>query len=274
MIRKGYSAISRIIRKAEATVGFFDHNMERELIRLAQGSGRDSERARDLLVHRNIGIVHNAAKHITNQDDHDDAVAAGVHGFIAAIEGFNLAKGGRLSTIATIVVKQHIRRWTFSTSRAIRLPEYVHTRIRKIPRAYAILKRANGVEPTDVEIDRFYGWDEGTTADLRELDYTRMVSVSTPVSEDERVSLGDLIPATEHLPETVLAGLVTSAKVEQLLHVLTPRDREVIERLFGLGEYSEHTQVEIAEAVGVSKQRVNQIIQKALEEMKVRGDIQ
>lgn len=265
--------MNRLLRLAEKSTGFFDKETEHALIALAQTeSGRDSMKARNLLVSRNIGIAKSAAKTITHQDDFDDAVSAGAAGIIAAIDGFDVTKGGRLSTIATIMARQHVRRYVASTGRPIRLPEYVHTQMNKMKRAWAILnKRAMNVPPTDAAIDEYNNWPEGTTKALRGHYSTSTVSVNTPLSNDERVTLGDTIAGKDYNPDDISDSLGEEQTIAALLGVLNPRSREVVDLHFGIGEHEVHTLVQIADKLGVSKQRAHQILTAALKEMAVRN---
>lgn len=265
--------MNRTLRLAEASTGFFDRETEHALIALAQTlSGRESMRARNLLVSRNIGIAKSAAKHITHQEDFDDAVSAGAAGIIAAIDGFDLAKGGRLSTIATIMARQHVRRYVASTGRPIRLPEYIHTQMNKMKRAWAILnKRAGSVPPTDAAIDEYNNWPAGTTSTLRGHYSTYVDSVNTPIGNDDRVTLGDTIAGTDYNPDDISDSLGEEQTISALLGVLSPRSREVVDLHFGFGEHEVHTLVQIADRLGVTKQRAHQILTAALKEMAVRN---
>lgn len=268
------TSIERFFRKVEATPGFFDKETEYALIEIAQGEGRQADKAMNILVHRNFGIVHSAAKRLLDQDDHDDAVSAGIQGFIAAVRGFDMTKGGRLSTIATIVVRQYIRRHVFSTSRAIRLPEYIHLNLNKISKAWVALSKANGEEPTDIAIDEYNGWTPGTTSSLREYRSMHTCSLSAPITNTEGLTVGDLIPSEKYLPEVDVMSTSDSETLELMLSKLMPRHRRVVELTFGLDGNEKHTGVQISEIIGVSKQRVNQILQAALRELGVRnGDL-
>lgn len=265
------TSMVRFFRKVESTPGFFDKDTEYALIDIAKGEGRQADKAMNILVHRNFGIIHSAAKRILDQDDHDDAVSAGVQGFIAAVRGFDSSKSGRLSTLATIMVKQYIRRYIFSTSRAIRLPEYIHVNLNKVSKAWAAHIKSHGVEPTDLEIDAYNEWTPGTTLALRSYRDASVCSLSAPLAFTEGLTVGDIIPSDKYLPEVDLMATNDVETLERLLSTLQPRHRQVVELTFGLDGNDKHTGAEISAIIGVSKQRVHQILQAAIRELGVRN---
>jgi DNA-directed RNA polymerase sigma subunit (sigma70/sigma32) len=170
------------------------------------------------------------------------------------------------------MVRQHVRRYNASTRRAIRLPEYIHTQVNKVQRAWAILKKQNGgVEPSDEAIDAYNEWPAGTTKTVRDHHNTYTVSVNNPLHDDERLTLGDIIASPDYAQDDLVNTIGDASRIERLLSVLSPRSREVVERYFGLGDFEAMNAPQIAEVLGVSKQRAHQILVGALKEMGVRN---
>lgn len=92
------------------------------------------------------------------------------------------------------------------------------------------------------------------------------LSLDTPMGEDgdETFTLGSIIGNDAYAPEAMAMTAETKAKLREAIRSLTKRQQFVVIRSFGLYGYSQLRAVEIAAALGVSRQRVNTILNDAL----------
>ena len=99
----------------------------------------------------------------------------------------------------------------------------------------------------------------------------RTLSLETPVGEEDEARLGDLIAdEAAASPEQVAAEGLLREDIEEVLGLLTPRERKVLMLRFGLEEDGhQHTLAEVGDALGISRERVRQIEGQALH--KLRG---
>jgi RNA polymerase primary sigma factor len=118
----------------------------------------DGKAAKDELTVANLRLVVSIAKkYVRHGLPFEDLVQEGNLGLIRAVEKFNLHKGFRFSTYATLWIRQTIWRAISEQSRSIRIPVYMMEKISKITKRTIELSRRNGREPTDEEIAEHLG---------------------------------------------------------------------------------------------------------------------
>jgi len=219
------------------------------------------------LVEANLRLVVAIAKRYRHSDvSLLDRVQDGNVGLMKAVDRFQYRRGFRFSTYATWWIRQAITRAIADTGRTIRLPSHLVTALNQIAAARLALSRELAREPTIGELAARTGVPvEKVTLALRSS--APLTSLDLPVGED--VVLGEFVadPAATS-PHDSLAARETDWLARQALASLGPRHRHVLELRFGMGGAREHTLQEIADRLGVSRERARQLEVAALNHLR------
>lgn len=229
------------------------------------------ERARQRFIEANTRLVVSIAKRYRNYGlPFQDLIQAGNIGLIRAVDKFDYRMGNRFSTYAIWWIRQAIKRALTEQGYTIRLPYYLRNRLRRINEVTQKLEKCLGRHPEIEEIAEAVG--EANVSQLRELLLIsrNTVSLNTPVGEEDDSELLNLI-ADEDTPgpaETVQSSLMQEDLNAIMQDALTGREMEVLCQRFGLRNRQRHTLQELADELGVSRERVRQIERKALRKLR------
>ncbi len=219
------------------------------------------------LVEANLRLVVAIAKRYRYTDvSLLDRVQDGNVGLMKAVDRFQYRRGFRFSTYATWWIRQAITRAIADTGRTIRLPSHLVTTLNQIAAARLALGRELAREPTIDELAARTGVPaEKVSLALRSS--APLTSLDLPVGED--VVLGEFVAdAAATSPHESLAARETGWLARQALASLSPRHRHVLKLRFGLGGAREHTLQEIADRLGVSRERARQLEAAALNRLR------
>lgn len=125
-----------------------------------------------------------------------------------------------------------------------------------------------GREPNTAEIGDRLGMNSERVSEL--LIWTEKVySLDAPLSEEEENTLGDIIEdQRERGPVEVADQHLLREEIHKILSQLTLRERQVIELRFGLLDDYDHTLEEISKKLGVTRERVRQIEERAIRKLR------
>lgn len=246
--------------------GLLTPDQERELAtRVRQG---DFD-ARQKMIEHNLRLVVNIAKHYVNRGlTLLDLIEEGNLGLMHALDKFEPERGFRFSTYATWWIRQNIERAIMNQSRTIRLPVHIIKELNVYLRAQRHLEM-HGVP--DAGPDEIAALTGHTLEDVRRIMSLneRVASLDAPLDIDPSLSIGEAI-ADEHSeqPEDMLQMAEVEHYVQEWLKELQERHRWVIERRFGLNNQDIATLEELAEHLGVTRERVRQIQLEALQTLR------
>jgi RNA polymerase primary sigma factor len=242
-------------------------------IELAAKIKKGDKEARSLMIRSNLRLVVKIAHDYANLGlPLLDLISEGNIGLMKAVERFDPAKGGKLSTYAAWWIKQSIKRALANQSKTIRLPVHLVDKISKMRRVAMQMSEELGREPSDDELAEEVGLSAGKISQLKTVSI-RPASLDAPISDDDTTEFGEIVGDMEALtPFERLQDKNLKDEVGDLLSVLDEREKKIIFSRFGLDGGKAKTLEEVGKKFGVTRERIRQLQNIAL--MKLRRALQ
>jgi RNA polymerase primary sigma factor len=239
-----------------------DREEEARLARLIHGG---DEEALDKLVRSNLRFVVSVAKKYQNQGvPLSDLINEGNLGLIRAAHKFDETKGIKFISYAVWWIRQAILQALAEQSRIVRVPLNRAGALHRIGRRSSTLLQELGREPTVEEI--------AEELDISEEEVERTLAISqSHLSLDAPITPGEDNRLLDYLPDQFASGPEDEAfdhalrqTIEELLSSLKEREAKIIRLYFGLDDQEPMTLEEIGSLMGITRERVRQIKEKAL----------
>lgn len=225
--------------------------------------------ARQRMIECNLRLVVNIAKHYVNRGMALlDLIEEGNLGLMHALDKFDLERGFRFSTYATWWIRQNIERAIMNQSRTIRLPVHIIKELNIYLRAQRHLESQGVIDPSVEDVAALLDKPVEEVRHVLSLN-ERMASLDAPLDIDPGLSIGEAIPDEQGLlPEMHFQKAEIESYVQQWLNLLNDKQRCVIERRFGLNGHDNCTLEQVAESLGITRERVRQIQMEALQHLR------
>ena len=257
----------KIYLKSIGKVPLLKTEQEKEIAKRIQAGDQD---AKDELIEANLRlVVAIAKKYVGRSLQFLDLIQEGNLGLVKAVDKFDYTKGFKFSTYATWWIRQAITRAIADQARTIRIPVHMVETINKLTRVQRQLVQELDREPTAEEIAERLG--NISAEKVREIQKISMepVSMETPIGEEDDSHLGDFIEDKHALsPDEYATNELLKDEINNVLMMLTERERKVIQLRFGLIDGRARTLEEVGKVFGVTRERIRQIEAKALRKLK------
>jgi RNA polymerase primary sigma factor len=235
---------------------------------LAARIKKGDKKARDQMIRANLRLVVKIAR------DYEgiglpllDLISEGNIGLMKAVERFDPAKGGKLSTYGAWWIKQAIKRALANQSKTIRLPVHLVDKIAHMRRAALRLHEELGREPTDDELAGEMGLTTARVTLMRTASI-RPTSLDAPIGEDDSATYSEVVE-DEHAknPYAELENKTVAAMLRKMLTYLNDRESSILRFRFGLDGRPEQTLEQVGHQFGVTRERIRQIQNIALNKL-------
>jgi RNA polymerase primary sigma factor len=240
-----------------------------EEIELAARIKKGDKKAREHMIKANLRLVVKIAR------DYEgiglpllDLISEGNIGLMKAVERFDPAKGGKLSTYGSWWIKQSIKRALANQSKTIRLPVHLVDKISKMRRTAMKLQEEFGREPTDEELAAELGTTAARVSQMRTASI-RPASLDAPVGDDNSNSYSEMVEDERAVnPYDELEDKTVTGMLQDMVKHLDAREATILRYRFGLDGGNEKTLEEVGEKFGVTRERVRQIQNLALRKLR------
>ncbi len=238
---------------------------EKKFARLAR---EGDESARHRMIESNLRLVVKISRRYINRGlPLLDLIEEGNLGLIHAVEKFDPERGFRFSTYATWWIRQTIERAIMNQSGSVRLPIHIIKDINTCLRAARSIRQTQDREPSVADIAEHLQRDVADVERLMAL-HERVTLRSGNVDEYGSGPVDRLRARRESEPARCAQKDDLNDIVDRWVSELSAKQREVVERRFGLHGYRRETLERIGEEIGVTRERVRQIQLEALRNLR------
>jgi len=203
-----------------------------------------------------------------------DLIDEGNIGLIEAVERFDYRRGCRFSTYGTWWIRQAIIKSLADKGRVIRIPIHMLNTIKKCYFVAKQLTQDLGRDPLPEELADYLGMETGRVKEIMKLSQ-ETTSLDTTVDEDNVTHLADLIKDENHAePFEAVFSMTLQDTLDSVLRHLSEREMRIIQLRYGLTGDGPLTLEETGKLLGITRERVRQIQEKALVKLKALNQLE
>lgn len=239
---------------------------EREI---AKAASEGDKKAFDKLINSNLRFVVSVAKQYQNDTlSLLDLINEGNIGLIKAAHKFDYTRGFKFISYAVWWIRQSIMQAISDKAKTIRIPTNQGAMINKVSKAISQFEQQNDRSPSYDEISTITDIPEEKIGEIMAI-MTKTISVDTPFGDEEDGCLLDVIPNVNTNPTD--SNLNDISKVEEMNRILGKlpiRESAIIQMFFGLNGIQEMPFEEIGKRFGLTGERIRQLKEKTLKNLK------
>ncbi len=271
-----------ITERLQAGIGVYLSELSRipmisteEEVILAQKIHQGDSAAMEKLVCANLRFVVSVAKQYSNQGlALNDIINEGNIGLIRAASKFDETRGFKFISYAVWWIRQSILQAISEHGRIVRMPLNQVGFQSKINKAKVEFEQEHQREPSPEELAEIVDADVDKVI-LALGSVGKKLSVDAPFQNDETSSMVDTMTYDDDTPtDANMEHESLRTDLSIALKCLSDKESEVLKMLFGFGGKREHTAEEVAQIMGLSRERVRQIREQALNHIKEKANIQ
>jgi len=222
----------------------------------------------DVLVRSNLRFVISVAKKYQNRGiGFLDLIQEGNVGLITAARKFDPDQGVKFISYAVWWIRQAILAALAKQGRSVRLPLNRATELARVVRVRAELRQKTNREPSVREIAELADLTPATVEMLQTLTVAEL-RLDAPVGDSEDSHVAERFLSDESGLEEGVEALLLKQHIADALRSLRPRDARVVRLYYGLQGEQSHTLEQIGGLLGVTRERVRQLRDRALRELK------
>ena len=242
---------------------------EKELGALAQQGDQDAIQE---LARANLRFVISVAKKYQNRGvSLTDLIQEGNVGLVTAARKFDPDQGVKFISYAVWWIRQAILASLANHGRAVRVPLNRASDLARIFREKERLKQEKGREPNTDELAEATHLTPELVESLQTLNSAE-IRLDAPIGDSEDSQLVERFITEEAAePEVEVESRLLTETITEALETLEPRDAKVLRLYFGLEGEREHTLEEIGNMLGVTRERIRQLRDRALRRLREGG---
>jgi RNA polymerase primary sigma factor len=254
-------------------VGTLGHRTKvTEWTRRVNDANRRAADSRNAFVKANLRLVVSIARRFNHgRMALADLIQEGNLGLLKAVERYDYKRGFRFSTYASWWIRHAISRALADKGREVRLPVHMIDAQHRLTKARRLLTAKLGRQPTTEELASETNMPLDKVEKMRSWLLEQSVSIDKPVGDDEGRVLGEVLEDPDREPASPTEELEWAAlttEVRELLRELRPIEADILRQRFGLGTEHELTLKEIGDKYNLSRERIRQLQEQALQKMR------
>jgi RNA polymerase primary sigma factor len=265
----GLGSFDQYLQDVEKYPLIQDRREERELARRAR---RGDKEATERLVTANLRFVISYVKKYQGRGlDISELVCIGNEGLLKAVKKFDPDRGVKFISYAVWWIRQTVLQALAEQTRSVRIPLNQNSNLSKLVRTDTRLTQSLGRTPTDAEIASEMEEHVDTIRALRRVAASEL-SLDAPIDRSDRngASFGERFSGAEasEIEENVEAIACRDFLETMFEQYLTERERKILYLYYGLDDGEQRTLEVIGSLLGVTRERIRQIRNRAFEKLR------
>ncbi len=266
---RGLDSFDQYLQDVERYPLISDPEEEKDLARRARAGDKE---AAERLVTANLRFVISYVKKYQGRGlGLAELVCIGNEGLLKAVKKFDPDKGVKFISYAVWWIRQTVLQALAEQTRSVRIPLNQNSNLVRLARATTALSQELGRTPTDDELAREMREPVETVRTLRRVAAAEL-SLDAPVDRGDRdsASLGDRFAGSdaEDIEEDMEARVRRNYLESMFDAYLTERERKILYLYYGLDDGEERTLEDIGKLLGVTRERIRQIRNRAFEKLR------